>query len=298
MISPETTAIASNNLDEATTSSIQAALDDVHPMLYRNELHLTRFLSAGPTPPATGKPSTVEIGRYQRRLRKIRQLMAPLATPETRQKLNGRQRWVAYAGGRLPSELLDMTAQVGNRKPGFLSDDFLDDRLQNMNLLKLSIFYQDAGSVRWALQHGWDPNLYTGQSTPMGMAAYSGQANLVKLMWRHGGDPILHLQACHTEASGDAGRRLLNGSTLLHRCMARRGERAATVIEVIRFLVQIYEDPLIVNDAGLTPLDVSGSPEASMAFQEAITSRQSRCLKQRMTRGHRNNARRQPFKRL
>lgn len=101
--------------------------------------------------------------------------------------------------------------------------------------------------MKWALASGFSANEYNGRVTGVGLAAYTGQLDLLKTMQAGGADLLLELKSEHLQDQS------LVGSTLLHR-MAQRADDHRGKIEVAKFLMEVYENPMPVDNSGNTPL--------------------------------------------
>jgi hypothetical protein len=117
-------------------------------------------------------------------------------------------------------------------------------------------------ALRWALDHGFDPNRFNGFATPVGLAGYSDQVDVLEMFRQHGADLVLRLSAQHT----NRGPQGLAGTTLLHRlALPRPGKVRA--FNAARYLARWVPQSLLPDDFGRTPLN---DPEVSLEMKAAI----------------------------
>lgn len=124
--------------------------------------------------------------------------------------------------------------------------------------------------LKWFMASGFSANEYNGLVTPVGLAAYTGQLDLVQTMYAGGADLKLEIQPGHTNDVTQI------GSTLLHR-MAERYNDNFRKIEVAKFLINIYDDPMALDGKGCTPLDYAQDAMLD-GLQEVLALRQKKEL--------------------
>jgi hypothetical protein len=108
--------------------------------------------------------------------------------------------------------------------------------------------------LKFMLASGFSPNEYNGRVTPVGMAAYQGQLDFLKVLHNAGADILLELKAEHGVKPHDI------GNTLLHRMAFRGGDSHGDTPErqqVAVWLMETYDDPMPVDGAGHTPLSAA-----------------------------------------
>lgn len=113
--------------------------------------------------------------------------------------------------------------------------------------------------LKWALASNINPNEFNGRVTGVGLAAYSGQLDLLKVMHASGADMLLEIKPEHY--SGKGGNPI--GSTLLHR-LTEREPRHSEYADLILFLMDVYPNPNPVDSLGNTPLSLASSDFAPL----------------------------------
>ena len=116
---------------------------------------------------------------------------------------------------------------------------------------------------------GADVNWYNGRVTPMGLAAYSGQVEVVKLFHSLGGNILLTLGPEHV------GKDYV-GSTLLHRMADRDAPGCG---EVIEYLVEQYDNPWAKRGDGKAPSDLIKG-EHHQLLMDALAQKEKKALHQ------------------
>lgn len=127
--------------------------------------------------------------------------------------------------------------------------------------------------LKWALASGLNPNEYNGRVTGVGLAAYSGQLDFLKILHASGADVCLEIRP--QDYTSPLGNPI--GSTLLHR-LVEREPRYPHYVDLILFLMEVYENPSPVDSQGNTPLSLA-SPYLSPIIQAKIAQLEGLRLK-------------------
>lgn len=122
------------------------------------------------------------------------------------------------------------------------------------------------------LKLGADPYLYKGRGkewrySPLGVAAYWASPDALRAFMQHGCEVYLRSPRLADDEPG---------STLLHRLMRMEPKGAvepASQHEVIRLLVNAYDNPMRLDEEGHTPLDLANSDTKARFFLETYERR-------------------------
>lgn len=121
--------------------------------------------------------------------------------------------------------------------------------------------------AQWAVEEvGCSPNRYNGAVTPVGLAGYTGQADLLEMFHKHGADLVLRLQHGH-------GGPMMQGTTLLQRmCMEKGVSGQSHLHKAIDYLVKNVPASLEPDEMGYTAIsDPNVSAEIKAVVQSAIS---------------------------
>ena len=127
--------------------------------------------------------------------------------------------------------------------------------------------------LKFMLASGFDPNEYNGRVTPVGIAAYQGQLDFLKVLHNAGADILLELKAEQGYKPHEV------GNTLLHRMAFRGGDPQGGTPErqkVAVWLMDTYDDPLPVDGSGHTPLSAARGPMRKVLEPVAIRREKER----------------------
>lgn len=122
------------------------------------------------------------------------------------------------------------------------------------------------------LKLGADPYYFKGRGrelrySPLGVAAYWASPDALRAFMQHGCEVYLRSPNLAEDEPG---------STLLHRLMRMDPKGNVTPSsqhEVIRLLVNAYDDPMRRDEKGQTPLDLASTPEKARFFLEVYERR-------------------------
>lgn len=121
--------------------------------------------------------------------------------------------------------------------------------------------------VRWAVAQGFNPNRYNGVVTPVGLAGYTGQVDLLELFQELGADLCLELIPEHAR---ECGAEDLAGTTLLHR-LALRSHVCKGSAPVMAYLARHVPGSLHPDACGRTALtDPDVRPFAKTIIEAAL----------------------------
>ncbi len=119
-------------------------------------------------------------------------------------------------------------------------------------------------AARAAVRYGFSGNRFDGINTPVGMSAYSGDAELLEMFAKEGADLIMRLAPEHC-----GGSKSLEGSSLMQRVAERLfGGGGGEDMGVLRVLVKHTPDSLFQTNAnGMKPAECARMTGASGAHR-------------------------------
>lgn len=169
-----------------------------------------------------------------------------------------------------PSSYLDhvlVKSKHANQELVLAPLDFVVMDLANIH--ESEVRTQGVAVVKLLVQAGQNPTRFNGIATPVGMAGYSGQLDVLSVFHDHGADLKLELAM---EYAGQSG---MGRSTLLHRIGLRHqydrniSPTAAQCLEVGKFLATAAPGSIQMDERGYTVLT---DPDVGLAFKQAVAA--------------------------
>lgn len=165
---------------------------------------------------------------------------------------------VEWKGSELPPEVLN--AAISRNQTTFFRGNILN--------MAVELLGNDENRFRWLLASGFDPTIYSQETTntPIGGLAMRARYKALRACREAGFDLRLPISKKHLEHIPKARHDLLLGSNLLHRVVAHavRMKDAPSAARTVRELLLAGLDPRETNAKGKTAFDLATGPAVAV----------------------------------